>query len=345
MKRALLLWLLLCGAANAATYRVATHDKVFQTGTRPLASRIYYPTLATGTPQRVGENPVFSDIESQPDAPAASGHFPLIVLSHGSGGNNASQAWLAAALVQQGAVVVATNHPGSTTGNSIPARSAQLWLQTGDISALIDAMTHDPRWRQSINRQAIGVIGHSKGGYSAIAALGGRIRLSDFTLGCRQYPLSPDCQFYTQAKVDLAQLPAGQFDADYTDPRIRFAVALDPGMAPYLLPTSLHRLGAPLLIIEPQRYLPGNRQQSLGGAALAAYTGRYPIRALKLTDGNHFDFLPVCRSNGRQILAEEGDGEMLCVSSTEQREAVHQQTLAAIMTFIRPWLPARAGSQ
>ncbi|MNG71904.1 Alpha/beta hydrolase family protein [compost metagenome] len=345
MKRALFVWLLLCGMANAATYRVATHDEVFQAGTRQLASRIYYPTSAAGAPQWVGENPVFTGIESQPDAPVAKGRFPLFVISHGSGGNNASQAWLAAALVQQGAVVVAANHPGSTTGNSIPALSAQLWLQTGDISALIDAMTDDPHWRQSINRQTIGVIGHSKGGYSAIAALGGRIRLSDFIAGCRQRPQSPDCQFYTQAKVELAQLPAGQFDADYEDPRIRFAVALDPGMAPYLLPTSLHRLGAPLLIVEPQRYLPGNRQQSLGGAALATYAGRQPIRALKLTGGNHFDFLPLCRPNGRQILEEEGDGEMLCAASGEQREAVHRQTLAAILAFIRPWLPAHAGNQ
>lgn len=55
MKRALFLWLLLCGMANAATYRVATHDEVFQAGTRQLASRIYYPTSATGAPQWVGK--------------------------------------------------------------------------------------------------------------------------------------------------------------------------------------------------------------------------------------------------------------------------------------------------
>jgi predicted dienelactone hydrolase len=85
MKRALFVWLLLCGMANAATYRVATHDEVFQAGTRQLTSRIYYPTSAAGAPQWVGENPVFTGIESQPDAPVAKGRFPLIVISHGSG--------------------------------------------------------------------------------------------------------------------------------------------------------------------------------------------------------------------------------------------------------------------
>lgn len=346
MKKALFLWLLLCGTANAAAYRIATHDDVFQAGTRQLVSRIYYPTSATGTPQRVGESSVFTGIESQPDAPVAKGRFPLIVLSHGSGGNNASQAWLAAALVQQGAVVVAANHPGSTTGNSIPALSAQLWLQTGDISALINAITDDPRWSQAINRQAIGVIGHSKGGYSAIAAIGGRVRLADFISGCQQAPRSPNCRFYTQAKVDLGALSARQFDADYTDPRIRFGVALDPGMVPYLLPASLHRLNASLLVIEPQRFEPDSQIPGLGGATLAKDAGQQPIDALRLSSGNHFDFIPLCQPNGRQILAaEEKDAEVLCASSNMQREWVHQKTLAAIITFIRPWLPARAGNQ
>ncbi|CAI1092525.1 alpha/beta hydrolase family protein [Serratia grimesii] len=341
MKRALLLWLLLCGAASAAPYQVATRDDVFQTGSRALTSRIYYPTTAMDGSHIIGANHVFIGINSQPDAPIASGHFPLIVISHGSGGNNSSQAWLAAALAQQGVIVVAANHPGSTTGDSVPARSAELWLQTKDISALISAITADPHWAQAINRKAIGVIGHSKGGYSAIAVIGGRVRLTDFIRGCQQAPRSPNCQFYTQAKVDLEALSTQQFNADYTDPRIRFAVALDPGMVPYLLPASLRRLSAPLLVIEPQRFEPDSQIPGLGGATLAKDAGQRPIDALRLSKGNHFDFIPLCQPNGRQILAaEEKDAEVLCAFSKAQREWVHQQTVASILTFIRPWLPA-----
>jgi predicted dienelactone hydrolase len=346
MKRALLLWLLLCGAASAAPYQVATRDDVFQAGSRALTSRIYYPTTAMDGSHIIGANHVFIGINSQPDAPIASGHFPLIVISHGSGGNNSSQAWLASALAQQGVIVVAANHPGSTTGDSVPARSAELWLQTEDISALISAITANPLWAQAINRKAIGVIGHSKGGYSAIAVIGGRVRLTDFIRGCQQAPRSPNCQFYTQAKVDLEALSTQQFNADYTDPRIRFAVALDPGMVPYLLPASLRRLSAPLLVVEPQRFEPASQIPGLGGATLAKDAGQQPIHALRLSKGNHFDFIPLCQPNGRQILAaEEKDAEVLCATSKAQREWVHQKTVAAIMTFIRPWLPAPAGNQ
>ncbi|WP_426505938.1 alpha/beta hydrolase family protein [Serratia proteamaculans] len=346
MNRALLLWILLCGVASATPYQVATRDEVFQAGSRSLNSRIYYPTTETHQQRIIGANPVFTGINSQPDAAVASGRFPLIVISHGSGGNNASQGWLAAVLAQQGIIVVAANHPGSTTGNSVPALSAELWLQTEDISALISAITAEPQWDKVINRRMIGVIGHSKGGYSAIATIGGRVRLADFISGCRQAPQSPNCQFYTRAKVDLGALSARQFDADNTDPRIRFAVALDPGMVPYLLPASLRRLSAPLLIIEPQRFEPDSPLPGLGGTELAKDAGQQPIDALRLSKGNHFDFIPLCKPNGRQILAaEEKDAAVLCASSNTQREWVHQKTVAAIMTFIRPWLPAPAGNQ
>lgn len=312
MKKLLSLWLLLCTTASASPYQIAIHDEAFSRDSRTLASRIYYPTEAEGPRQNVGANPVFTGIAGQIDAPPAKGTFPLVVFSHGSGGNNTSQAWLAAALVSQGVVVIAANSPGSTTGDSVPAQSINLWRQTEDISALIDA-------------------------------IGGRVRLADFIAGCRQRPQSPNCRFYTQARVDLTQVTADRFDADYTDPRIRFAVALDPGMVPYLRPESLHHLNAPLLIIEPQNYLPSEKGSRLGGASLAANGAEQPIRAQRLTRGNHFDFLPICQPNGRKILAsEEQEAEVLCATTPAQRAWVHQQTVAAILPFIRPWLPARA---
>lgn len=343
MKKLLSLWLLLCTTASASPYQLAIHDEAFTSGSRTLTSRIYYPTDAAGPRQSVGANRIFTGIASQIDAPPAKGTFPLVVFSHGSGGNNTSQAWLAAELVRHGVVVIAANSPGSTTGDSVPTQSVNLWRQTEDISALIDAISAAPRWTALVNPHAIGVVGHSKGGYSAIAAIGGKVRLTDFIDGCRQRPRSPNCRFYTQAGVNLTQVAAERFDADYTDPRIRFAVALDPGMVPYLQPESLRHLNAPLLIIEPQSYLPNEKGSRLGGAALAANSGEQLIRTQRLTQGNHFDFLPICQPNGRQILAAEEKGaDVLCTTPPAQREWVHQQTVAAILPFIRPWLPARA---
>lgn len=344
MKTLLLLIVFFSTLASAAPYQVASHQQTFHNGERVLTGWVRYPTTppdeqrAASAPAPECLSTVFNCINTHLDAPAAAGRFPLIVLSHGSGGNATSQAWLAQALVQQGAIVVAVNHPGSTTGDSIPARSARLWQQTQDISALITAVSQDPRWRQHINPNAIGVIGHSKGGYSAIAAIGGRITREGFAHGCRQAPATPSCQFYTAAGVDLSALPAQQMDADYTDPRIRFAIALDPGMVHYLSPSSLRRLSAPLLVIVPQHYMEGNTVGNLGGAKLAADSGKYPIRTLTLPGGNHFDFLPTCTPAAKSIL--EADGEaFICATPAAQRDEFHQQVIRAAVDFIRPWLP------
>ncbi|MBL5906061.1 alpha/beta hydrolase family protein [Serratia fonticola] len=342
MKKLWILCLLFSGVATAAPWQVASRLQTFYNGDRPLVTRIYYPTNAQGQLQQVGGRPVFAGIPALPDAPPATGHFPLVIISHGSGGNNSSQAWLAKALVEQGVIVVAANHPGSTSGDSIPAKSLELWQQTRDISALIDAMLKDGTWQPRINAQAIGVAGHSKGGYSAISAIGGRVALKDFIAGCQQQPRSPNCLFY--AGVNKNSISATQFDANYTDARIRFAIALDPGMVPYLQPASLRQISAPLLVIAAQHFMPGNDPESLGAESLATHSGQQPIKAVVLPGSNHFDFLQLCTPTAPEILAEEGE-TFICGSSPAEREHAHQQTIAAVLAFIQPWLSAPAGNR
>jgi len=337
MKKLWFFWLLFSSVATAAPWQVASRLQTFYNGDRQLVTRIYYPTAANGPLQTVGARPIFEGIAAQPDALPAAGSFPLVVLSHGSGGNNSSLAWLAQALVQQGVIVVAANHPGSTTGDSVPARSILLWQQTRDISALIDAMLSDTTWRPRINAQSIGVMGHSKGGYSAIATLGGRVALQDFAVGCQRQPNSPNCLFYRG--VALESVSTAAFDASYTDNRIRFAVALDPGMVPYLQPSSLRQLTAPLLVVAAQHYMPGEADGGIGSESLAAYGGQHPITALKLAGANHFDFLPLCNTKALAILTQEGEA-FICASGVQQRKRVHQQTTSAVLAFIQPWLPA-----
>ncbi|VXC98288.1 Dienelactone hydrolase [Enterobacterales bacterium 8AC] len=335
MKKLWLLWLLLSSVATASPWQVASRLQTFHNGDRQLVTSIYYPTAVNGPQQTVGERPVFAGIKAQPNALPATGRFPLVVLSHGSGGNNSSQAWLAQALVQKGVIVIAANHPGSTSGNSVPAQSIGLWQQTQDISALLDAMLSDATWQPRINTQSIGVMGHSKGGYSAIAAIGGQTVLQDFVTGCRHQPTSPNCVFYQGIKLEKVSTVA--FNANYTDNRIRFAVALDPGMVPYLQPTSLRRLSAPLLIVAAQHFMPGKADTGLGSELLANYSGQRTITAITLPRANHFDFLPQCNPAALAILAQEGE-TFICASDAKQRERAHQQTLNAVLTFIQPWL-------
>ncbi|MBS0057435.1 alpha/beta hydrolase [Yersinia sp. Marseille-Q3913] len=300
---------------------------------RQLESVIYYPTVEQGKSVLLGDNAVFHGTSILPDATLAKGQFPLIVLSHGSGGNNTSLAWLADKLVQQGMVVVAANHPGSTTGNSIPAQSAQLWLQTEDLSFVISALQSDNRWKSVFENQPIGVIGHSKGGYSAIAALGATLSLPHFIAGCQQQPEQPNCQFYTQAGVKLSTLSMEKFEGNYVDKRLRFAIALDPAMVPFYQNSSLHHLSAPLLLINARYFISPDVALDLGGAEWVKQLNQPNMTAMTLANSGHFDFLPTCKSAARTILAEE-DEDFICATPAIEREKLHQQVAQKIVDFL-----------
>lgn len=112
----------------------------------PLNVAVWYPVdnLAdssgdsAGDPAAIGKDAVFQGTPALPGAPAAAGQHPLILMSHGSGGNMDNMGWLASTLVQKGAIVLGVNHPGSTSHDSTARQSVQSWNRPADLSAALD---------------------------------------------------------------------------------------------------------------------------------------------------------------------------------------------------------------
>ena len=92
-----------------------------------VAGSIWYPAGQVTYKTQVGRNAVFTGAPAYLAPEIAKGRHPLIVLSHGSGGNIDGLSWLAGALAQNGAIVLGVNHPGSTGGDSSPRRSLRMW--------------------------------------------------------------------------------------------------------------------------------------------------------------------------------------------------------------------------
>ncbi|ROR07803.1 hypothetical protein [Erwinia sp. JUb26] len=292
---------------------------------RDLKVRLFYPTSGRGEPQLMGNNSVFTGYRAIPDAPLASGHFPLILLSHGSGGNNTNLAWLATALAERGAIVVAASHPGSTTGDSRP--ETDLTLQTRDLSLILDHYLTDSAWKNAIDATKIGAAGHSKGGYSVLALAGGLINRQRLDHYCEAMPQMPDCRFYKQNGVQLEKTDDARLAANYRDPRIKFAIALDPGMSYVLTPESLKAISIPVLTIAAGYYSRPTGKMTLG-------TEKIPTPRIVIQQAGHFDFLPVCQPTAEKILAEEGEA-FICDTPASQRELIHQQTITAITVFLQ----------
>jgi predicted dienelactone hydrolase len=154
---------------------------------RSLTVDVWYPVApdATGTPARYAfSDALYSDSKRAiADAPMAQGEpFALIVYSHGSGGLRYISSFMTEQLASYGFVVAAPDHIGNTaveriTNSSAPFEQIQL-DRPADITAVIDQMLSptDASMQQFagvIDAERIGVVGHSFGGYTALAMASG----------------------------------------------------------------------------------------------------------------------------------------------------------------------------
>ncbi len=76
---------------------------------RPLVTEIWYPTNDTTKVNITTEFP-FKVPPTSKDAEFLSDKYPLILFSHGTGGNRISQMWLACELAANGFMVLAVDH-------------------------------------------------------------------------------------------------------------------------------------------------------------------------------------------------------------------------------------------
>lgn len=156
-------------------------------GVRDLSVDVWYPTTkgTTGAFARYALLPTaYSDSKvAIADAAIASGaSYPLIVYSHGSGGQKFIASFLTEELAAQGFVVVAANHTGDTAidrvaGTTVVPDQNDL-NRPADVSRLIDAMLARSAaagdfFSGRVDADRIGVVGHSYGGYTAIATVSG----------------------------------------------------------------------------------------------------------------------------------------------------------------------------
>ena len=122
--------------------------------------------------------------------------FPLVIFSHGSCGVSFQSTPLMETLASHGMVVVAPNHTGNSVNECIGTGGPDPFLVVArnrplDVSFLIDLMLARGRDRNDefyakINERAIAVVGHSFGGFTALAAASG------FHVPAEGIDISPD---------------------------------------------------------------------------------------------------------------------------------------------------------
>ncbi|WP_392887700.1 alpha/beta hydrolase family protein [Pseudomonas migulae] len=300
---------------------------------RPLELAVWYPTATTATPQLIADTPVFVGALAVRDAPSAAGAHPLVVLSHGFRGNWGNQSWLATALVRQGYIVAAVNHPGTTTRDRNPKAAAQLSQRPVDLQRAIDAVIAQPEHFGSVAKGKIAVVGHSLGGWTALEIAGARFDPERFIQDCIAHPQLSSCSTYKQINPDSDPASKTRLVADLSDKRVTAIVSLDLGLSRGMTDESLAALPVPVLVIAagaPSEDLPAQLESADLTKRLPPATSRY----VEIKDASHFSFLSLCKPGAVALLEEDAPGDgIICRDGDNARpRALIQQQIASLIT-------------
>jgi predicted dienelactone hydrolase len=261
---------------------------------------------------------------------------PLIILSHGSGGNAAGLGWISERLAGEGYVVIAANHQGSTSGDSTPETNVKIWQPPQDMSSMLDAISASPALQRIVDVKNVTAIGFSMGGHTVLALAGATAKVDTFAQFCDDHKDSPNCIWFDRGNdlikghVDLHKLDPTQFEMTLSDKRVGRVIAIDPGVAQALNANSLSAISVPALLI------------NLGQGEAIPLGVRADLIAKTIPDAhyetiagaNHFSFLAECKALGWIYIMMEGDDPVCTEASTRSRAEIHEEIAAKIMTFI-----------
>lgn len=300
-----------------------------------LEAVIWYPGTG-GAEVAFGKNPVFTGVTAFAGATPLDGKHPLVLLSHGLGGHYRSLGWLAAGLAQQGAVVVAVNHPGSTFGDLEMPRGMQHWTRVADLSAAMEAVMSDPAYAPLIDPAQVSVVGFSYGGWTALSAGGLQGNVAGYADHCATVDTSTHCADLARWGFDFAAADPVTWDARYRVPAIGRVVAIDAGLTYGI--TDVSGLQVPALLIGlgdgADRLVATDTTDQGSGLAARLMAARPDTRVVEIAPAAHFTMLPECSEKGAAILEDENDDPVCTDPAGTDRGAVHDKVVAEVAAFL-----------
>ncbi|HEY5380787.1 MAG TPA: hypothetical protein VIJ65_00915 [Acidobacteriaceae bacterium] len=344
--------LLLVGSGfSRAQFKVGVTTRIFH----PQAQRnwrgsehhelrvtVWYPAAenAVETPQTIGpaDAPLFLAGNAAPHAAFAPAleKWPLILLSHGTGGSAMQMAWLGTALARAGYVAAAVDHPGNNALEPYTAEGFALWWERAtDLSDVLDGMLADEEFGPRIDKTRVGASGFSIGGYTVLALGGARTDISVLVNLCHQEPKttvchvpemkdmgSPDDVLRAARKTSAVSL--ARSNESYRDPRVHAVFAIAPAVGMTLTPDSLHAMRLPVEIVvgSADPIAPPNENADYIRSNIRG------ARETVLPNVVHYTFLDTCTAEGKAKL-----GAYCADDAGVDRAAVHDQVDAMAIKF------------
>jgi predicted dienelactone hydrolase len=315
------------------------------TAARPLTTAIWYPADASATKEETifggpSETEVFVPVTVAPGAEISrvARKYPLIIMSHGTGGSAIMMMWLGYYLASRGYIVAAVNHHGNTAAE--PQRAPQgfllYWERAKDLTGVLDKLLADPMFGPRIDRSRIGAAGFSLGGYTVISIAGGVFSSQQFERFCRspqrdftcepqhEFPDAPRLFEELKGSDPVVQESLRHAGDSYRDQRIKRVFAISPALGSGFTASGLSKIKIPVSIVighaDKITPLATNAQRYanlIKGATLTVLPGEI----------GHYTFLAECNAHGKKVVDICRDAEGI------DRAAVHQHVAQLAFDF------------
>lgn len=348
-----------CAAEPAAPYHVGETSRVFHpqverhwrgARTEALVTNVWYPVNVSipETPHDIGEpdRPTFRGHPSAGNAPLAPAQsaYPLLLLSHGTGGTADSLDWLAAALAAQGYIVAGVNHPGNNALEPLTHDGFMLWWERAtDVSEVLDGILADPVLGAHVDRERIGAVGFSLGGYTVLELAGARTNVPAFVAFCGSPQADAICHppemrrvqtgpQRNASKTPQTEASLARAGASYRDTRIKAVFAVAPALGMAFDEAALGNITLPISLMA------GDADVTVPvDTNVRRIAGLLPKADLLLVPGaSHYTFIDTCLPGAVPHLP------LLCQDNPGvNREAVHAQAIRRALDFFRATLSAK----
>jgi len=184
-------------------------------------SYIMYPTTTPSENISIGP---FS-VDATKDAPINGENLPIVIISHGGGGNFLGYLTIAEFLSERGFVVIMIEHyKNNRNDNEYENKLQNFEIRPRHISITIDTILSDELFKNHIDKDKIIIIGHSMGGYTALAVAGGEAYTKD------------------RVKVETTK-----------DERVKAIILLAPATGFYKYEKSLDKVKIPILFFSAEK--------------------------------------------------------------------------------------------
>ncbi|MEN9215853.1 MAG: alpha/beta fold hydrolase [Gloeomargarita sp. HHBFW_bins_162] len=181
---------------------------------------------------------------------------PTVVISHGLGDSRKSFAYLAEHLAAHGFGVILPEHPGSDAQRLQRVLDGkeqeyivpqELVDRPRDITFVLNALTAQPDMAKKLNMKRVAVVGHSYGGYTALAVAGARLNLANLSRVCGEVEqgVGLNLSLLLQCPGRSLENPPVQF----RDERVVGVVAVNPVGSALFGATGLAQVRIPTLFV------------------------------------------------------------------------------------------------